>query len=331
MQPYTVAEYARRSKGRSGMHNLSFALVLVLFTSLGCAKREPVSASEPTPAPPAKPPPPAPAEVTAVTSARAIVTGVLVRRGDHIEICRGHYRWNCPGIRVEGKVEDAWISEDSKVDVWRLSGFYDGSTLVLDGPAQPLPEPEPSSISRAELEHLRIRAEQILRRQGVVWSIWHQDLVLNRITYEAEAIDAAARAELARETRDAIRVLAFIELVDHGLAQMPVPPARGDIELLTRTSHGGGGRSALGRFTVHYDAALHCVYFGTPDGRMLPYWPFGYWATSSPFTVYDYHGEVVAHEGDTIEIAGGMADIEHARADNPCGATQVWFGRLDPS
>jgi hypothetical protein len=80
--------------------------------------------------------------------------------------------------------------------------------------------------------------------------------------YDAEAIDAATLAEIERQAGQAIQVVAFIELPEHSLEQMPVPPARGDVVLVTKNTRSGGG----------------------------------------------------------------MVDVEHARANDSCGAKQAWIG-----
>jgi hypothetical protein len=400
---------------RAGMRAVTVAIVSIGLFAIGCAERRPrvVPTSEPAPpshddAPPAPPKPP-PDTASKVTAARVIVTGVLLRRGAEIEICPGESVAPCPGIRVQGKVEDAWLSDNEKISVWRLSGSFDGTTLVLDAPAQPttstsepnfkngcpeLQKPkkgavnpdlelmrtverlvqeagervagswwdrerqtmvisvtgDPSGLrqsaaklapgaricvqgqarnSEAELERKRAKADEILRKHGVVWSGSGGDVTRNEIVYDAEAIDPATLAELARETGDAIRVVAFIELLEHGLEQMPMPAARGDLALATKKSRSAGGMAALGQFKVRYDRVQRCVYFDANEERMLPVWPFGYWATSSPLVIYDYDGNVVAKEGDAIELGGGMVDIEHAGADNSCGAKQAWITSSD--
>lgn len=282
-------------------------------------------------------------------SAQVIVTGVLWRRGGAIEVCPGESVGDCPGIPVEGQVEEAWISEQAKVTVWRLSGSYDGTTLTLGAPAQPSDFHSPPSTRanqrpypRAELERARTKADAILREHGVVWSSSTYDAVRNEVVYEAEAIDAKTLADLARisvrtpegtlrPVGAGIRVVAFIELVDQDLKQMPVPPARGDVALITASTRRGGGRSALGRFTVHYDAALRCVYFDASGERVLPIWPYGFWATSSPFRVFDYDDKLVAQAGSALELGGGRVEVEHARAANPCGAKQAWIAHPQTS
>jgi hypothetical protein len=333
------------------------------------------------------------------------VTGVMLRRDDHIEICPGEGVGPCAGIRVEGKVDDVWLSEPGKVTIWRLTGRYDGTKLVLDAPVQATtmaaqpdyrnncpelqklrkglnPEPglagkvgafaaehaervagswwdrerqtmvlwvtgDPSDVktsfakhtpgarlcvhgqarySQAELERLRAKADVILRERGVVWSGSAGHVTRNAVVYEADAIDAETLAELKRETGDAIIVVAFIELLGHKLAQLPEPAPRGDITLVTSRNRGGGGMSALGRFTVHHDTRLRCVYFSADGQRTLPVWPFGYWATSSPLKVYDYDDRLVAQEGAALELGGGTVDVEHVRAENACGAKHAFIG-----
>jgi len=379
------------------MHRITALLVIVAAT--GCLTRKP-PAQTPAPAAPTET---APSEAPKVASVRVVVTGVLLRRSDGIEICQGEGDAPCPGVRVEGKVEDAWISERAKVSVWRMSGVYDGTTLVLDAPARPTaiaaqpdyrnscPEfqkpkkgvnpplslsttveafvsehaervagvwwdrdrqtmtiwvtGDPAELKRLaaerapgarlcvqgqarfaqpELERLRAKADAILREHGVVWSGSGGDAISNEIVYDVDAIDAETLAQLKRETGEAIRIVAFIELVEHKLDQLPVPAMRGDVALVTSNSRSLGGMAALGRFAVHYDPQLRCVYFGTPTERVLPIWPFGYWATSSPLKVYDFDDNVVAQEGATLELGGGQVEIEHVHADKPCGAKMAW-------
>ena len=110
------------------------AALLAVVTTIGCTTSKPLS---PAPTPTPTPEEASPATAPKVASVRVVVTGVLLRRRDGIEICHGEGDAPCPGIRVEGKVEDAWISEQGKASVWRLSGVYDGTTLVLAAPARP--------------------------------------------------------------------------------------------------------------------------------------------------------------------------------------------------
>jgi len=310
--------------------------MLAGLAAVGCATREPASpraSTERTQAPTGQRSPsthltgtPSKAPKIAA-SARVVVTGVLLRRGDVVEVCPGQGVGACPGIRVEGKVQNAWLSEPGKVSVWRLSGAFDGATLVLDAPSEANtlakppdyrnscaefqkptkgvnPEPrlsqtveafarehteriagkwwdrerqtmvisitgDPSELRRrfaerapearvciqgqarfseVELERSRAKADGILRDHGVVWSGSGGDVVRNEILYEVDAIDARTLAELARDAGAGIHVVAFIELLDHDLSQMPVPAAHGNVTLVTTQTRSGAGMSALGRF-----------------------------------------------------------------------------------
>jgi hypothetical protein len=381
---------------------------MLVIAAGGCLARPRPPRSRPEP--PSQPEPPA-TIATKPASVRAIVTGVVLRRGDEIEVCPGRNVGPCAGIRVQGEVDDAWISESGKLSVFRLSGTFDGATLTLDGPVVPTtladdpdykndcPEfqelvkgqnadprlsaaaealvnehrariagqwwdrerqtmvvwvtGDPSDVrkraearaaattgkkhricirgqarfSEAELEAARAKADQILREHGVVWSSSAGDVVHNQIVYEADAVDAATLAQLARETGDAIRVVAFIELPEQTLAQLPAPAVRGDIALATAKHRSGAEMAALGRFSVHYDAQQRCVYLSAQAERVLPVWPFGYWATSSPFAVHDYDGNVVAQEGQSLDFGGGQVELQHVDVANACGAKQAWIGR----
>jgi len=372
-------------------------------SSAATAQRAPAEGNQPSPAREHQPS----SETTPVTSTRVTVTGVLERRGDQVEICPGRSVGPCPGIRVEGKVEDAWLSERGKVSVWRLTGAYDGTTLVLDAPAQAttlanqpdyrnscpelqkhtrggnpdlrlfeivqafvrehtervagewwdrerqtmviwvtgdpadlrrrLAERAPgvrvcvqgqARFSQAELERARAQADRVLAERGIALSSSAGDVVLNRVVYEVEVVDARTLAQLARDAGDAIAVVAFIELLEQPLERIPVAPARGDVALVTEKTRGGGGMSALGRFTVHYDPERRCVYFESEPGeRLLPVWPYGFWATANPLRIFDYDDNLVGRAGEAIELGGGQVEIEHLRTENACGAKLAWIGR----
>jgi hypothetical protein len=168
----------------------------------------------------------------------------------------------------------------------------------------------------------------VLTERGISLSGSWLDVVENQVVYQADAIDAPTLAQLAREAGDSIQVVAFIELSQHALEQMPVPAPRGDVSLVTSKTRSGAGMAALGRFTIHYDAELRCVYLDAQGERLLPVWPFGYWATASPLRVFDYDDNVVAEAGATIEMGGGQVDAQHIRTTtNTCGAKTAWVGQ----
>jgi hypothetical protein len=182
-------------------------------------------------------------------------------------------------------------------------------------------------FSESELEQARARADRILRDSGVAWSSSSIDVVRNRVVYDADVLDAPTLARLNQELGDAVRVLAFLQLSEHAIHQLPAAPPRGDVDLVKETSRSAASMAALGRFSVHYDAVQRCVYLQDGSGeRLLPVWPFGYWATAKPFMVYDYDDQPVARHDEVIEFGGGGVEIRHIRATNTCGAKTAWIG-----
>lgn len=95
---------------------LGYALALAL--AFGCGKRLPQSLEAQLGTSAAAAAPDRSDEVltapstgmAALLSAPVVVTGVLMRRGPDVEICPGDSVRTCPGVAVDGKVEDAWLS-----------------------------------------------------------------------------------------------------------------------------------------------------------------------------------------------------------------------------
>lgn len=381
---------------------------------IGCAPGSKRTDAEPAPRSPSSPAAAAPgrpaANATSKPAARVVVTGVLTQQRGETEICPGSSLGPCAGIHVRGALDERWLSRPDAVTVWRLTGSFDGSALVLDGPAEPTsygqrpsyrnpcsqyqdkvagrsiesnPDrhqseklqsflstfPErlaaqwwdaerqtmvvwvtgdavplqqrfgqlaPSArvcfkgqarFSERELEAARARADAVLTRHQVKWSSSSIDVLTNQVVYDADAIHSDTLAELTRDTHGAVRVLAFLESLATPLAELPKPPPRGDVELLTSPVRSGASMQALGRFSLHYDAALRCVYLADAEGkRLLPVWPFGYFATSVPVQVFDFDGVPVAGGGALVEFAGGHVDLQHVQTQDTCGATSAWIG-----
>lgn len=156
----------------------------------------------------------------------------------------------------------------------------------------------------------------------------------NRIEVPVEGLDTQTRRAIADLVGDRVALYPFLEILGSSLADLPepVPVVPGDVELLTSRVRSGGGMLALGQFRVEHDPDLNCVYFPGNDsgdgGRTVPVWPFGYSATASPLTIYDYDGEMIAGEGDTIELGGGFVDLDfldQMAGANACGATGAWI------
>jgi hypothetical protein len=152
----------------------------------------------------------------------------------------------------------------------------------------------------------------------------------NRIDLPVETLDAETRDALAELVGERVVPHPYIYVPDAPLAELPehVPTVEGDVEILTSRTRAGAGMAALGLFTVAYDADLNCIFFPGDEGgggaRTVPVWPFGYSATSSPLTIYDYDGNVVAREGDEVELGGGHIDIGFVEG-NTCDAAGAWI------
>jgi hypothetical protein len=340
-----------------------------------------------------------------------VITGTFARRDDGVEICPGTHVAACAGIRVQGTIDEQWLSRPGQVSVWRVAGVYDGSVLVLEGAAQatplgrapdyrnPCPEYQRALVARErapnadersmsgvqefvgahaprvaghwwdaerqtivvwvtgdptelqkslrarapsaricvkghaeyseqQLEAARARADAILAENAIAWSSSSLDVVENRVVYQAEAVDSETLARLAAETGRAVRVVAFIEARDRRAAALPTPPPRGDVELVTQTMRSAASMMALGKFSIHYDAELRCVYLkGQDERRVLPVWPFGFWATSDPLQVFDYDGNVVAQAGVQLDFGGGNVDLQHVATKNACGSQAAFVGQ----
>ena len=168
------------------------------------------------------------------------------------------------------------------------------------------------------------------------------DIINNRVEVSSELLDEPTRLTLEAEFAGAVVVHAFIEVLNGLVADLPdpLPAIAGDVELVTQSTRAGDGMTALGRFVVMFDADRGCVYFpgdeesnnGEPGtgGRTLPVWPFGYTAQSDPLRIYDFDGNLLAAEGDTIEMGGGFVSAEFTDVENDCGATGAWIASSPP-
>lgn len=147
----------------------------------------------------------------------------------------------------------------------------------------------------------------------------------NRVSLPLEKLDADTREALADRTGDRVAPHPYIEMLDGLLSELPVPipVVEGDVEILTNRVRESGGMAALALAELHFDPALNCVYISGRDedegGRTVPVWPFGYTATRSPMTVYDYDGVQVASDGDPIDLGGGGIGLDFIEG-NTCGA-----------
>ncbi len=162
---------------------------------------------------------------------------------------------------------------------------------------------------------------------------WGVDTLGNRVAVFVDEIDEQTRSLIAAEFGERVELQAYIEMVAGTLAELPppVPAVPGDVDIRTASTRSGGGMAALGRFVLAFDPELRCAYFGSAAGtgeRVVPVWPFGYTARANPLTIYDFDGNIVAVEGDTLEVGGGNAPITDPKGD--CGTSDAWIMSGDP-
>jgi hypothetical protein len=157
------------------------------------------------------------------------------------------------------------------------------------------------------------------------------DVVDNQLLVRIENVDAELVSRILEAAQGAVKVESFIELAQGELRDLPEPSQKGDIPLVTNPRRWSyGGMHALGHFSIEFDAAARCVYLASARGqRLLPVWPQGYFAYSSPFRVLDFDGRVVSRDNVPQPFGGGNVPLE---ALNPppaggCGAESAWIGQ----
>jgi hypothetical protein len=193
-----------------------------------------------------------------------------------------------------------------------------------------------ADFSETELLAIQQAIHDIIDLQATAMWGTSADILTNRVEVMMEYLDTPTRKAVSEQFGDAVVFHAFLEILEGTIADLPEPvPARpGDVELLTQPNRAGGGMEALGTFEVAFDEERRCVYFPgdefSADGssRILPVWPFGYTAGSNPLRIYDQAGELVAEEGDTIQMGGGF--VEYVTEKELCGAGGAWIMSSPP-
>jgi hypothetical protein len=155
------------------------------------------------------------------------------------------------------------------------------------------------------------------------------DMLANSLVVLIENVDAALLADVRNLTGPEARIMTFIELLDATIDELPQPPARGDIPLVTRQQRWDHGPwfGALGLFVIRLDAVARCVYFEAPDGeRLVPIWPQGYAAYAEPFRVVDFDDRTVSRTPEQQEFGGANLTMEQLSSPpaNTCGAKMGW-------
>jgi hypothetical protein len=156
------------------------------------------------------------------------------------------------------------------------------------------------------------------------------DVLTNEFVLRIENVDRAILSEVRELAGPGARIESFIELLEGSLGEMPDPPPRGDIPLVTQSRRWSyGGMHARGTFRVRLDAAARCVYLENVNGeRVMPIWPQGYAAYESPFRVVDFDGAVVSKTPDAQPFGGGHVPFDNFEQAPPdrCGASSAWIG-----
>ncbi|CAN0459249.1 unnamed protein product, partial [Phaeothamnion confervicola] len=159
------------------------------------------------------------------------------------------------------------------------------------------------------------------------------DTIGNRVPVPVEALDPAGRAEL--DAIPGVVAAPFIELIDRPLSDLPAwrSALPGTIDLITASSRSNGGMTALGTFTLQYDAEANCLFYDEESGRATIVWPFGFTASlvDGVATVFAPNGGVVATAGVEVQMGGGWvgdAPLTDVLGDNRCGATNVFVANV---
>ena len=227
-----------------------------------------------------------------------------------------------------------WDRETSILTVWFASedvSEHETAIAELAG-EEPVCVAGGARFSEADLLEASQLLNEVRDSRGLPLATFGYGLggTKNWIEMPLEELDAATRTVINDLVGDRVVLYPFLELTEAPLTELPDPitVVEGDVEILTSRIRTGGGMDALGQFEIAYDADLNCVYFSGSEegdgGRTAPVWPFGYSATSDPMTVYDYDGNVLANEGDTVELGGGYVDAEFVDG-NTCGAEGAWI------
>ena len=238
-----------------------------------------------------------------------------------------------------------WDSANQVMTFWFTGGDVDDlrdQLAAVAGDAMGICVTGGAQYSENELLRIQSDLDGVIDFRALGVQSTSADIINNRVEVSSEFLDEPTRLALEDEFDGAVVVHAFIEVLNGVVADLPDPqPAiAGDVELVTQSTRAGGGMAALGQFVVMFDAVRGCAYFpgdeesnnGEPGtgGRTLPVWPFGYTAESDPLRIYDFDGNLLAEEGDTIEMGGGFVSAEFMDVENDCGATGAWIASSPP-
>jgi hypothetical protein len=219
---------------------------------------------------------------------------------------------------------------DDDIDAHRLAieqAAGDQLTVCVVGGAQ---------YSEAELRDIQEMLPDLIDQQATALWALSVDTFSNRVEVAMEHLDGPTRQKVTDRFGEAVVFHAFLEVLDGTIADLPepVPAHPGNVVLLTNPNRASGGMDALGAFEIAFDKERRCVYFTEDEpgadgsARIVPVWPFGYTAESDPLRIYDHNGELVAEEGDTIQMGGGY--VEYVTDQELCGAGGAWIMSSHP-
>ena len=232
-----------------------------------------------------------------------------------------------------------WDRASAVMTVWLTGEDVEGHRQEIEkaaGDAVAVCVTGNADFTEPELLEIQQRIHDIIDLQTTAMWASSVDIMTNRVEVMMEYLDTPTRQAVAEQFGDAVVFHAFLEILEGTIADLPeaVPARPGDVELLTQSNRAAGGMEALGTFEVAFDKELHCVYFPgdefSADGssRIVPVWPFGYTAESNPLRIYDQAGELIAQEGDVIQMGGGF--VEYVTDQELCGAGGAWIMSSPP-
>ena len=226
-----------------------------------------------------------------------------------------------------------WDQSTSVMTLWFVGDDIEGHRAAIEaatGTTKEVCVAGGARYSEAELlEAMELLAGITDDREDLATGGYGTNTLANRIDLTIQEIDAALRQKIADTVGERVVLFPYLELVNDTLADLPAPlPAvPGNVDLLTNRLRYGGGMDALGQFRLGYDTDLDCIYFDGSEsggGRTVPVWPFGYSAINDPVEVCDYDGELIATQGQLLELGGGFAGVEFVDG-NKCGAVSAWI------
>jgi hypothetical protein len=121
-------------------------------------------------------------------------------------------------------------------------------------------------------------------------------------------------------------------VTDRPVIDLPASPApRPGVARASRLARASGTLTGGPRPGGHY-----CVWLAGPSKALAVIWPHGYQARLNPLEILSPAGAVIAREGDTLTVGGGLIDVDPA---SPCSLqrssafaiSSIIEPRLDPA